>query len=198
MGPFPRNHEVGEQIWRLNSVYNRGSVGRVVAPVSHTSSWGVHKVNFALNIFRPTEMDYDNWAGSGSCPMARFVISTFFRLYLYFPWYKRFFPSTWPYFSGPRVVSKKNMVRSPSGPGTKNDCSDEGQQQFTRPDPTRHVSYNVFSKLLSKGERVRQVIDLCIPNISMVPRPVVFLQLCRYMIHRWRAYVLRRLLFVGE
>jgi hypothetical protein len=25
------------------------------------------------------------------------------------------------------------MVKSPAGPGTKNDCADEAQQQFTRP-----------------------------------------------------------------
>jgi hypothetical protein len=33
----------------------------------------------------------------------------------------------------PRVVRQKNMVMSPAGLGTKNDCSGEGQKQFTGP-----------------------------------------------------------------
>jgi hypothetical protein len=35
----------------------------------------------------------------------------------------------------PRVVTEKNIVMSPAGPGTHHDSADEGQQQFIRPDP---------------------------------------------------------------
>jgi hypothetical protein len=31
----------------------------------------------------------------------------------------------------PKVVRQKNMVISPMGPGTKNDCAGKSQQQFT-------------------------------------------------------------------
>jgi hypothetical protein len=33
----------------------------------------------------------------------------------------------------PRFVTQENMVMSPAGLGTKNDCACKGQQQFTRP-----------------------------------------------------------------
>jgi hypothetical protein len=32
------------------------------------------------------------------------------------------------------VVREKNIVMGPAGPGTKNDCAGEAQQQFTRTD----------------------------------------------------------------
>jgi hypothetical protein len=34
----------------------------------------------------------------------------------------------------PAVVKQKNIIRSPAGPGNRNDCAGEDQQQFTRPD----------------------------------------------------------------
>jgi hypothetical protein len=36
-------------------------------------------------------------------------------------------------YTTPRVVRQKDMVMSPAGPGTRNDCAGEDQHKFIRP-----------------------------------------------------------------
>jgi hypothetical protein len=46
----------------------------------------------------------------------------------------------WKFVDDSQSRETLNMVMSPAGLGTKNDCAGEGQQQFTLPYPARHES----------------------------------------------------------
>jgi hypothetical protein len=46
----------------------------------------------------------------------------------------------------PRAVKQYNMVTSPVGLGTKNDCADEDQQEFTRLETTVQQTWHLHRK----------------------------------------------------
>jgi hypothetical protein len=48
------------------------------------------------------------------------------------------------------VVKRVNMVMSPVGPGTKNDCAGSVQQQFSRPELFQRVNQNKVKQIFNK------------------------------------------------
>jgi sialic acid synthase SpsE len=67
----------------------------------------------------------------------------------------------------PRVVRQKNIVMRFIGPGTKNDCTGDGQQQFARSDQTEELCLNKIRRLLSKHD-IKTVHIPVKENIHMV------------------------------
>jgi hypothetical protein len=82
----------------------------------------------------------------------------------------------------PRVVRQKNMVMSPIGPGTKNDCAGDGQQQFTRSDQTEELCLNKIRRLLSKHD-IKTIHIPVKKNIHMVRPTNVKVGLSHWDIH---------------
>jgi hypothetical protein len=50
----------------------------------------------------------------------------------------------------PRVVRLSNMVMTPAGLGTKNDCASEDQQQFTRPNRLKTLTMNMVTAMFAE------------------------------------------------
>jgi hypothetical protein len=60
------------------------------------------------------------------------------------------------------VVRQKNIVMSPAGPVTNNDCADEAQQEFTQPDPNITVSASSYSIEVEVTLRLKVSQSVCL------------------------------------